>query len=111
MAIVGFTALPPAPTGVAATIRSAIRRARIARMAAPALVLSALLAATPAAPVAARPPPTVAVSYFDNNTGKAEYDPLAKGLADMLITDLGQLQALRVVEREKLNQILAELKL
>jgi len=81
-------------------------------MAASALVLSATLwAATPAAPAPTRPPPTVAVSYFDNNTGKAEYDPLAKGLADMLITDLGQVRALRVVEREKLNQILAELKL
>ena len=81
-------------------------------MAASALVLSAALwAATPAGARRARPPPTVAVSYFDNNTGKAEYDPLAKGLADMLITDLGQVRALRVVEREKLNQILAELKL
>jgi len=79
------------------------------------LLLSATLwAATPATPPpppAAPAPVTVAVSYFDNNTGKAEYDPLAKGLADMLITDLGQLRALRVVEREKLNQILAELKL
>jgi TolB-like protein len=81
-------------------------------MAVPALVLAAALcAATPPAPAAARAPRIAAVSYFDNNTGKAEYDPLAKGLADMLITDLGQLQALRVVEREKLNQILAELKL
>ena len=81
-------------------------------MTAAALVLSAALwAATPAAPAATRPPPTVAVSYFDNNTGKAEYDPLAKGLADMLITDLGQVRALRIVEREKLNQILTELKL
>jgi TolB-like protein len=78
-----------------------------------ALVLPATLlaAAAPHAPTAAHTPPTVAVSYFDNNTGKAEYDPLAKGLADMLITDLGQLAALRVVEREKLNQILSELKL
>jgi TolB-like protein len=56
-------------------------------------------------------PATVAVSYFDNNTGKAELDPLAKGLADMLITDLAQVHALRVVEREKLNQVLGELKL
>jgi TolB-like protein len=78
-------------------------------MAALALVLAAALsAATPPAPAAPR---TVAISYFDNNTGKAEYDPLAKGLADMLITDLGQVQALRIVEREKLNQVLAELKL
>jgi TolB-like protein len=56
-------------------------------------------------------PVTVAVSYFDNNTGQAELDPLAKGLADMLITDLSQLSALRIVERQKLNQVLAELKL
>ena len=81
-------------------------------MAALALVFAGtLLAAAPPAPGAAPAPLTVAVSYFDNNTGKAEYDPLAKGLADMLITDLGQVQALRIVEREKLNQILTELKL
>jgi TolB-like protein len=77
-------------------------------MVALALIVAATLsAATPPAPA----PRTVAVSYFDNNTGKAEYDPLAKGLADMLITDLGQVQALRIVEREKLNQVLGELKL
>jgi len=78
----------------------------------PVLIASAALwAAAAPAPAVAASPVTVAVSYFDNNTGKAEYDPLAKGLADMLITDLGQVKALRVVEREKLNQILAELKL
>ena len=61
-------------------------------MAALAFVLAGtFLAAAPPAPGAAPAPLTVAVSYFDNNTGKAEYDPLAKGLADMLITDLGQL--------------------
>jgi len=54
---------------------------------------------------------TVAISYFDNNTGKAELEPLAKGMADMLITDLSQVQSLRVVERQKLNQVLAELQL
>src|SRR5438445_6313262 len=50
-------------------------------MAALPLVLSAALLATAAAqaPAGTRPPPTVAVSYFDNNTGKPEYDPLAKG--------------------------------
>ena len=26
---------------------------------------------------------TIAIAYFDNNTGKAELDPLRKGLADM----------------------------
>jgi len=54
---------------------------------------------------------TVAVSYFDNNTGKTELGSLAKGLADMLITDLSQVSSLQIVEREKLNQVLGELKL
>jgi TolB-like protein len=56
-------------------------------------------------------PPTVAVSYFDNNTGQAELAPLAKGLADMLITDLANVPGIQIVEREKLNQALAELQL
>jgi TolB-like protein len=56
-------------------------------------------------------PATVAVSYFDNNTGLPELEPLAKGLADMLITDLSQLSSVRIVERQRLNQVLAELKL
>ena len=73
-------------------------------------LVAALWAASPAA-VAVPAPITVAVSYFDNNTGKAELDPLAKGLADMLISDLANVRALRIVEREKLNQILGELKL
>jgi TolB-like protein len=61
--------------------------------------------------VASPKPPTVAVSYFDNNTGQAELAPLAKGLADMLITDLAAVPGIQVVEREKLNEALAELKL
>ena len=54
---------------------------------------------------------TIAIAYFDNNTGKAELDPLRKGLADMLITDLGNVGSLQIVERDKLNQVLDELKL
>ena len=54
---------------------------------------------------------TIAIAYFDNNTGKAELDPLRKGLADMLITDLGNVGSLQIVERDKLNQVLEELKL
>jgi len=54
---------------------------------------------------------TIAIAYFDNNTGQAELDPLRKGLADMLITDLGNVATLQIVERDKLNQVLAELKL
>jgi TolB-like protein len=54
---------------------------------------------------------TIAIAYFDNNTGKVELDPLRKGLADMLITDLGNVGSLQIVERDKLNQVLDELKL
>jgi TolB-like protein len=54
---------------------------------------------------------TIAIAYFDNNTGQAELEPLRKGLADMLITDLGNVSSLQLVERDKLNQVLSELKL
>src|SRR5215470_10133202 len=63
------------------------------------------------AATAAAAPPTLAISYFDNNTGDAALDPLQKGLADMLITDLSGVQAVRIVERDKLNRALRELDL
>ncbi|MEA2698755.1 MAG: hypothetical protein QOI66_3026 [Myxococcales bacterium] len=53
----------------------------------------------------------VMVLYFDNDSGNGEYDSLAKGLADMMITDLSAVSSLRVVEREKLEALLSELKL
>src|ERR1700733_13294604 len=59
----------------------------------------------------AAPAHTVAISYFDNNTDQPALAPLAKGLADMLITDLGNVSALQIVERDRLNQVLGELKL
>jgi TolB-like protein len=70
-----------------------------------------LVVALVSAPGTAQAARSIAIAYFDNNTGSAELDPLRKGLADMLITDLGQLQALQIVERERLNQVLGELKL
>src|SRR5262249_1434001 len=47
--------------------------------------------------------PTVAVLYFDNGAiGRAaDYEPLRKGMADMLITELSRNQNLRVVERDQ----------
>lgn len=53
----------------------------------------------------------VAVMYFDNNTAKEEYDPLRKGLADMLISDLAGAPGLTIVEREKLQKLVEELDL
>lgn len=64
-----------------------------------------------AAPAAAAPPATVTVLYFDNDTGDASLAYLGKGLADMMITDLAAVPAIQVVERDKLEALLKELKL
>lgn len=73
-----------------------------------ALTLAATLVAihAPSADAA-----TLAVTYFDNNTSDARFDPLGRGLADMLITDLSVVDELSVVERGRLNDILSELQL
>ena len=55
-------------------------------------------------------PDAVAVSPF-RNLGKASYDPLSKGLAEMIITDLSQVKSLKVVERIQIQALLDELKL
>lgn len=54
--------------------------------------------------------PTVAVLYFTNGAlvGGADYAPLSKGMAEMMITELARNPAIRVVERDRLQQLLAE---
>ena len=54
---------------------------------------------------------TVAISYFDNTSGLEEFNPLSKGLADMLITDLSNVKSIQIVEREKLESLLKEIDL
>jgi len=61
--------------------------------------------------VAAEPPPTVAVLYFDYTGKDQELEVLRKGLAQMLISDLSATDTIRVVERDRLEDILTELKL
>jgi TolB-like protein len=61
--------------------------------------------------VAAEPPPTVAVLYFDYTGKDQELEVLRKGLAQMLISDLSATDTIRVVERDRLEDILSELKL
>jgi len=55
-------------------------------------------------------PSAVAVSPF-RNLGTRTYDPLSKGLAEMVITDLSKVKQLKVVERIQLQALLDELKL
>ena len=82
-----------------------------------AATLSAALAA-PARAQAGAPPavpaadsrPTVAVLYFTNGAfvRSADYAPLSKGMAEMLITSLAQNPGVRVVERDRLQAVLEE---
>lgn len=78
-----------------------------------ALALLALLMATPTAHAssAGDAKQVIAVLYFDNNTGEPSLDVLQKGFADMMVTDLSSLEQLQVVERDKLQKLLDELKL
>lgn len=55
--------------------------------------------------------PTVAILYFDYQGKNEEMGLLRKGLAQMLISDLSDSDAYRLVERDRLQDILDELKL
>jgi len=54
---------------------------------------------------------TLAVLAFRNKTGQTTFDPLQKGFAFMLMTDLHQVEGIQVVERVKLQALLEELKM
>ena len=56
---------------------------------------------------------TLAVLDFENNSlfQSEQYQPLAKGLAEMVITELSRIQTVRVVERRELRSLLEEMKL
>jgi TolB-like protein len=83
-----------------------------------AVTLSAAVVAIPLGaqqPVVSQPGasdsrPTVAVLYFTNGAllSNADYAPLSKGMAEMMITELSRNPGVRVVERDRLQQLLAE---
>ncbi len=54
---------------------------------------------------------TLAVLYFKNIGDKKELDPLQKGLAQMMITDLSQVKSIKIVERLRLQALIDEMKL
>jgi TolB-like protein len=61
-----------------------------------------------------RVPQTLAIFPFENNSvsDHRQYEPLSKGLAAMLITDLSkQESALKLIEREKIAALLQEIAL
>jgi TolB-like protein len=53
---------------------------------------------------------TVAVMYFTNSAlvNHSDYEPLSKGITEMLITELAASPALQVVERDRLQKLLEE---
>lgn len=53
--------------------------------------------------------PAVGVLSFDNNTGKSDYDHLGKGLSTMMANDLVAVDEIRVVERDRMADILREI--
>jgi curli biogenesis system outer membrane secretion channel CsgG len=54
--------------------------------------------------------PTVAVLYFTNSAlvKHGDWDPLSKGVTDMLITQFSTSPGIRVVERDRLQKLLEE---
>ena len=108
-------AMPPAMASAATAARPVWKR--------PGAVLAALIIAAagtgtiwwmrrtpPPAPMAASGKPSVAVLYFQNNTGSPQLDWLRAGLADMVVTDLSQSSDIEVLSSDRLYQILAYMK-
>jgi TolB-like protein len=87
------------------------RRVVLALLAALLPAAVAAQSVTKAQPADAGRPKTVAVLYFDNNTGRADYDPFGRGISAMLITDLSAVPQIRIVEREKIQSVIDEQKL
>lgn len=54
---------------------------------------------------------TVAVLYFMNVMEEADWNPLSKGLTEMMITDLSQVSRLKVLERVYVQKLVEELRL
>jgi TolB-like protein len=74
-------------------------------------LVGAAIAFTAAPVVAQDARPTVAILYFENSTfGKAnaDYQPLSKGIADLLISSMANNDRFRVVERDELQAIMQE---
>ncbi len=57
--------------------------------------------------------PTIGILYFENNSvvDKDKLDPLKKGLADMLITEMSKIKSFRVAERRRIQSLVEEMNL
>lgn len=57
------------------------------------------------------PPSVICIAPLNNNTGDKQYDALAEGFADMLAATLSEQKTVKVVERQRLRELLKEQKL
>jgi TolB-like protein len=88
----------------ATTIPAFVTKAALAA----AVTVAALAAPVAAAAPDARPRATVAILYFDYLGSSPYLGVLQKGLAQMLISDLSGLEGWQIVERDRLEALLAE---
>jgi len=75
------------------------------------LVLWRVLPKNRTVPVAPSDKPSLAILYFENNTGDDKLDQWRKGLAELLITDLSQSKYFRVLSGDRIYDILREMDL
>jgi len=75
------------------------------------VIIWQLLPKKEAIPLAPSGKPSLAVMYFENNTGDESLDHYRKAISDLLITDLAQSKHLRVLSGSRIFNILRELNL
>jgi len=76
-----------------------------------AIAIWQLLPKKEAIPVVPSDKPSLAVMYFENNTGDESLDIWRSALSDLLISDLSQSKYIRVLPRDRLFSILDQLNL
>lgn len=84
---------------------AAVQRAELAQSAREAIANEARLAATPGSPT------TVAVFPLRFSGADSSLVPLERGIAALMVTDLGQVRALTVLERERVQALMDEVTL
>ncbi len=72
------------------------------------LILWQVLPKKRAVPLSPTDKPSLAILYFENNTGDEQLDHWRKGLAELLITDLSQSKYFRVLSGDRIYDILRE---
>jgi serine/threonine protein kinase/Tfp pilus assembly protein PilF len=96
------------------TVTFRLKKLFVPALAVTLLAMAGLLLWRPWSKKSAVPPPppdkpSLAVMYFENNTGDEQLDHWRKGISDLLITDLTQSRYLKVLGGDRLFDILSRL--